>query len=127
LEQPSEGKVKRLLALARYLARKHSDKDLEKAAEILLHLIDNGCANPEVYIDAATYLLQGPKTSHPETRQKAISLIDQSVALAPDNLAILESAIRCYELILGDFPEKQNEIIQLSLKILDVDLIMLKP
>jgi len=113
--------VQKLLALAEELASKQTDSELNKAADILLHLINTGCEDPEILVRAATYLLQGPRRSEFSIKQKAISLLDKVVALSPDNISVLEKALACYELTLNDFPEKLNIIVRLALKILEID------
>jgi tetratricopeptide (TPR) repeat protein len=116
-----EGKFRKLLFLAKDLASQRSDKGLDKAADILLQIIDKGCEDPEILVCAATYLLQGSRTSDYSIKYKAVTLTDKAVAAAQNNIAILERAIQCYELALKDFPEKINEIIHLSLVILNED------
>lgn len=116
-----EEKVQKLLVLAKEQARQRNDKGLTKAAEILLQLIDQGSNDPEVLIYAATYLLQGPKAADIEVKKKAIYLLDKATSLAPDDIFISEGAIHGYELVLNDFPEKLDNIIQLCLHVLDLD------
>lgn len=116
-----KGKVQQLLALAEELASQHTDSALDKAADILLHLVNTGCEDPEILVNAAIYLLHGPRASEYGIKQKAISLADKATALASDNISILEKAIACYEIALGDFPEKLNVIIRLSLKMLEIN------
>jgi tetratricopeptide (TPR) repeat protein len=121
LEKVDGEKVRKLLALAKDLARQNNDKGLDKATEILLHTIDEGFQEPELLVTAATYLLQSSWRSKYSIKKQALDLTDQAVALASDDLSVLEAAVHCYELTLNDFPEKLNEIIRLNLKILDLD------
>jgi tetratricopeptide (TPR) repeat protein len=116
-----EARVRKMLALARELAAQHSDKSLERAADILLHLVSEGVKDPGILVKAAEYLLQGPHSQDTETRAQAVSLIDQAVNSVPDNIVILEAAVHCYELTLNTYPDKLNNIICLCLKILDLD------
>ncbi len=116
-----EAKVRKMLALARELAGQHSDKSLERAADVLLHLVREGVEDPEVLIKAAEYLLQGPHSHDSQIKTQVISLVDRAVSTLPDNIAILEAAIHCYELTLSSYPDKLNDIIHLCLKILDLD------
>ncbi len=118
MENKQGEKNRKLLALAKDLAREHTDEGLDRAAEILLHLIDEGCEDPEVLIKAATYLLQGSWMSKYGTKKEAVALLDKALPMIPENLALLEAAIHGYELTLRDFPEKLNAILQLSLQIL---------
>ncbi len=116
-----EDNVQKVLALAKDLASGRTDEGLDKAAEILLHTIDEGSIDSEILVTAASYLLQGSHSSKIETKKEAISLINKAVALAPDNIVVLETAIHCYELVQNDFPEKLNDVIRLCLKVLDLN------
>jgi tetratricopeptide (TPR) repeat protein len=114
-------RVQILLSLARDLASQRTDAGLTKAFTIIANLIDEGCQDAEVLILAASCLLQGPQGLERQVRQKAISLVDEAVTLAPENISVLENAIDCYVLILKEFPDKLDEIVRLSLNILDLD------
>lgn len=114
-----EEKIQKIMGLARELASCRTDEGLDKAAKILLHAIKQGYENPESLVTAANYLLQGSQMSKIETKKEAISLVDKAISLGTHNITILESAIHCYELILNDFPEKINNIIQLCLKVIE--------
>jgi pentatricopeptide repeat protein len=114
-------RISKLLALARDLANQRTDAGLDKAAGVLLQAIDEGYQDPQVLVNAATYLLQGPRVSRYEVKKKALYLIDRAVAQETDNIPLLEKAISGYELILNDFPDRLNAIVRISLKILDLD------
>jgi tetratricopeptide (TPR) repeat protein len=111
----------KLLALAKDLANQHTDEGLDKAADVLLHAVDEGCGDPEVLVAAAVFLLQGSRAARYDVKKKAIGLVDKAVSTDTNNIHTLEKAISCYELVLNDFPSKLDDIIKLSLKILDLD------
>ena len=48
-------------------------------------------------------------------------MLIRAVCLDSENINTLENAIQCYELVLDNFPVKLNDIIRISLKILDID------
>jgi tetratricopeptide (TPR) repeat protein len=112
-------RIRKLLALAKDFASKQTDEGIDRAAEILLRSIDNGCEDPETLVTAASYLLQGSKVSQDEVKKKAASLADKAALQATGNVPVLEKAISCYELILDDYPDKINDIIGLCLNILN--------
>ena len=116
-----EAEVNRLIDMAKDLASRHNDAGMEKAAEIMLYLINAGHENPEILVSAASYLLQGPSGNKRKIKDQAVALIDKALSFAPENISILERAILSYELVLNDFPDKLNDIIRLCLKILDLD------
>ncbi len=113
--------ARNLLSLAKEMAGQLNDAGLDSAAGILVRAIDEGCQYPELLVSAATYLLQGSRGTLFAVKKKAVSLVDRAVALAPEDVSILEMAVHCYELVLNDFPDRLNDIIRLSLRILDLD------
>jgi tetratricopeptide (TPR) repeat protein len=121
LEKVDGEKVRKILALAKELAKQNTDKGLDKATEILLRTIDEGFQDPELLVTAATYLLQSSWRSKHGIKKQAIDLVDRVAASTSDDISVLEAAVHCYELTLNDFPEKFNEIIRLNLRILDLD------
>jgi tetratricopeptide (TPR) repeat protein len=116
-----EDQIKKLLDLARDQAGKHTDEALRKASDILLHAIDQGCNDPQILLVAGSFILQGPPDNNSRTREKAITLIDKAVKEAPEDISILEKAVHCYELILNDQPEKLNDLLNICLKILNLN------
>lgn len=116
-----EGNTRKMIDLARELAGQHTDAGLNKAAEIMLHLIETGHEDPEILIYAAMYLLQGPRGGSSETRNQALAMVDKATASMPENITLLKNAVFCYEMAIGDFPDKIDDIIRLCLKILDID------
>ena len=116
-----DDRTQKLLALAGELAGQHTDAGLDKAADLLISAVNQGLENPELLVTAAAYLLQGSRGFTYEVRKQAVRLIEKAVSLAPDDESILETAVHCYVLILNDFPEKSNDIIHLSLKILNLN------
>jgi tetratricopeptide (TPR) repeat protein len=116
-----EEKARKLLALASELASQRTDIGLDKAAEVLLFLLEEGYQRPDALISAATFLLQGSHSTDYAWQEKAISLVDKAVFLETENIPLLERAIQCYELVLNTFPDKMNDIIRVCLRILDLD------
>jgi tetratricopeptide (TPR) repeat protein len=113
--------IEELLSLARDIASGKTDEELDKAIEILLYAIGNGCDDPEVLVTAASLLLQGSRSADPDIKKKAIQMVDKSMALEPDMIPVLEQAIACYELTLNDFPDKLDNIVKLCFRILDIN------
>jgi tetratricopeptide (TPR) repeat protein len=114
-------RIVKLLDLARDQATKRTDEGLKKAADILLHAIDQGCDDPQVMVTAASYVLQGPLITKDEIRERALFLLDKAVFLAPEDIDILENAVPSYELIVNDSPDKLDKLINICLKILEQD------
>ncbi len=112
---------RKLLYLAKDLAAGRTDQGLDKAIDILTKAIDAGCQDPRVLVTAASYLLQSSQVARPGVREKALSFASQAVALSPNNIRILEEAVACYELTLGDFPEKLEDVLKLYLQLLDLN------
>ncbi len=112
---------RKLLFLAKDLAAGRTDQGLDKAIDILTKAIGAGCQDPRVLVTAASYLLQSSQATKPGMREKALSLASQAVALSPNNIRILEEAVACYELTLGDFPEKLEDVLKLYLQMLDLN------
>jgi tetratricopeptide (TPR) repeat protein len=113
--------TRKLLASAHEFAMQRTDKGLDKAAEMLLHLVDNGCEHPEVLIKTATYLLQGSHGREPEIHYKVALMLDKIAVKPPDDINLIEEALHNYELIQSDHPEKLNNIIRLCLTILNTN------
>lgn len=121
VEENNSERNQKILALARDLARERTDEGLNKAAEILLHLIDEGCEDPEVLIIAATYMLQGSWMSKFGAKKEAVAMVDKAISRVTDKVSLLESAVHCYELTLNEFPDRLNDILQICLRILELD------
>jgi tetratricopeptide (TPR) repeat protein len=114
-------KHRKLLFLAKEMAAKHTDQDLNQAIDILTQAIDEGCEDPRLLVTTATYLLQSSRMAKRSVIEKALELAAKAASLSPQNIPILEEAVACYELTLSDFPDKLEDVLKLYLKILDLN------
>jgi hypothetical protein len=96
-------------------------KAMDEGADVLFKAINEGCSDPEIIFEAFKYVIGGSHNTDPETLSQITKLADIAIANAPNDIKVLEEAMKVYYFVESEFPKRRIDKHELYQRILELD------